>query len=207
LTWSGDGKHLAAGYRDGTVQVWQSATGKRLAACPAPIPMALASGPLAIAFAPPGRVVAAVPHEQSVCVWEVLGGKRLGLDTGHTTAVLAVAFAALDSKTLVSADKGNAHFWDLTTGKQTRVVGLRKGPLVGLAGAVLSPNGRYLYGNHSIGPCLLETATGKELLTLPTPKRPHESQGTFSSDSTHLAVAVGGGRGRAPGGTWCMWWS
>ena len=102
--------------QDGTVALWELATGKRV--------RVFESGPLRIPATPPGgppgRAVPLAPvdpallafspdggvlvhsHEREVAVWDVGSGKVLARLKGHGGAVLAGAFAP-DGHTLATA--------------------------------------------------------------------------------------------------------
>ena len=102
-----DGRTVALDMQDGTVALWELATGKRV--------RVFESGPLRIPATPPGgppgRAVPLAPvdpallafspdggvlvhsHEREVAVWDVGSGKVLARLKGHGGAVLAGAFA------------------------------------------------------------------------------------------------------------------
>ncbi|MEP6896284.1 MAG: WD40 repeat domain-containing protein, partial [Chloroflexota bacterium] len=92
------GKTLASGSGDGTVILWDVATGK-------PIGQPLtghASGVSSVAFSPDGKTLASGNADHTVILWDIATGKPIGQPlTGHTGWVFSVAFSP-DGKTLAS---------------------------------------------------------------------------------------------------------
>jgi sugar lactone lactonase YvrE len=106
VAYARDGKALAAGYEDGSVVLWDPATGK--AGAKFRHPAAVKS----VGFAPDGGAVAAGCEDGVVRVWDVASGQeRAALK--HGTEVAAVAFAP-DGKTLASAGGSEVKLWDVT---------------------------------------------------------------------------------------------
>src|SRR5262249_47486401 len=65
LAWSADGKSLASGSKDGTVRVWDAATGKARLVLPGHPRMATAA-----AFAPDGKMIATAADDRDVRLWD-----------------------------------------------------------------------------------------------------------------------------------------
>jgi hypothetical protein len=123
-----DGRSLALDIEDGTVTLWELATGKErrrygtkpnlLADRPLPgAPPGFAlpipdADPVLLAISPDGRLLAH-SRGREVRVWDVGWAKELGRLTGHQGAVLAGAFAP-DGKTLTTAGADTtALVWDV----------------------------------------------------------------------------------------------
>jgi RNA polymerase sigma factor (sigma-70 family) len=112
---SRDGTTVATGEVEGTVRLWQAATGK---------PLATLKGHTAdvygLGFAPDGKTLASVGNDQRVCVWEVATGKRLHELPVAPAEMFCVAFSP-DGKTLASGGRGagtTVSLWDVATGKE-----------------------------------------------------------------------------------------
>jgi RNA polymerase sigma factor (sigma-70 family) len=118
LAFTADGKKLASAGEDGTLCVWDVATGKDLRRLEgAPVSP---DAPLPIAFAPDGRTLAQALPDQTIQSWDVGSGNRLHQLRGHQGAITALAFFPA-GKRLVSASRGDRtiRFWDLIEGHQT----------------------------------------------------------------------------------------
>lgn len=127
-----DGKMIASGSLDGMVKLWDSATG---------LPMATYEGhqgPVhSVALSPDGKQVVSAGEDKTVKVWKVAGGKgpkdyvvekkAAHTFSGHTAAVLAVAYSS-DGKTIASgsADK-TVILWNATLATQQAILKEHKG--------------------------------------------------------------------------------
>jgi WD40 repeat protein len=133
LAYSPDGRLLAAQNADGTVSLWEIASGKERAILGEPQKVKLnprgggivfatplgtsgqASGtPAPLAFSRDGMLLAVRGAGNVVRVWQITHGKEIGQFKGHESAVNAVSFAA-DGKTLASASADTTLLvWDVT---------------------------------------------------------------------------------------------
>jgi RNA polymerase sigma factor (sigma-70 family) len=192
-----DGKLLARGGADHTIDLWDAASGKKLHTLKGhTVPI------LRLAFSPDGKTLASitgtwlpddVPTE--VKLWDVATGKERVAVQGHPTRGLALAFSP-DGKTLATSSN-TVKLWDVATGKEKLELLLPKGTLPW--SLAFSPDGKTLAtgtGGSVMG-CtpssviLWEVATGKENKTLPG----HPNSITwvgFSPDGKTLASASGG---------------
>jgi WD40 repeat protein len=71
-----------------------------------------------VAFSPDGRFLATA-NGPDVCLWDVATGKSAGRFSGHTSPVLALAFAD-GGKELISFGDNTLRAWSVTTGKELR---------------------------------------------------------------------------------------
>ena len=77
-----DGTWLASGGGDGSVRIWDPATGQQRAASPA-TPAAVR----AVAIAPDGTWLASGGDDRSVRIWDLATGRQRAALTGHTGPV------------------------------------------------------------------------------------------------------------------------
>jgi WD40 repeat protein len=91
-----DGKMLLGAGTDGTVQVWELATGKVVAR--------LERVNNAMAISPDGKTVASAGADGSVRLWDLATGKDLRRFRGHLGPVTSLAWSA-DGKTLASGSE------------------------------------------------------------------------------------------------------
>jgi WD40 repeat protein len=108
---SQDGRLVATGSKDGTVQIWDAATGARLGP-----PMQNESPVDIVGFSDDGRRVIVVSKFIAE-VWDTETHRPLGAKLkGHTDAIFEVDFS-LDGKKVVTASAdGTARIWDAGTG-------------------------------------------------------------------------------------------
>jgi WD40 repeat protein len=115
-----------------------------------------------IAFAPDGKVLAAVGYNSTVRLWDSTTGKQLHDLSGHAEYVNWIAFSP-DGKTLASAGQdGTIRLWNVNSGKELAVL---KGHDKNVASVAFSPDGRSLASvGYDRSLRLWETATAKEVL-------------------------------------------
>jgi RNA polymerase sigma factor (sigma-70 family) len=102
VTWSANGRWLAAGTKDGTVHVAEAATGKEAHRFPTNNPV------IALAFSPDGKMLAVSQPDSAVTIWDVGTGRR-DVRFGTTRASKAsehVAFAP-DGQSVVGVGVGH----------------------------------------------------------------------------------------------------
>ena len=109
LSFAPDGRTLASGSVDGTVRLWDTASGiEKTDAVRTPV--------AAVAFAPDGKSLVSGGSDGYVAVWDAATGKpRTASYKGHRGAVRSVAYSP-DGRTLVSSSPdGTVRLWDLPT--------------------------------------------------------------------------------------------
>jgi WD40 repeat protein len=117
LTFNSDGSHFAASNGDGSVSVWEVATGKLKSFVPTPYKAPGYGIAKSIVFT--GKDTAVVLGNNGVVsiVWEVPSGKVLSILGDETELISAVAFANGDKEVLSFGTSGKVAKWD-TTGKK-----------------------------------------------------------------------------------------
>jgi WD40 repeat protein len=177
VAFSADGRALTATTRDGTVRVWEAATGKLLHRL-----TGLSSAVDRVALSPDGRVLLTVQRaDQAIHLWDVAKGKELHAFPGHRAGPLDVAFSG-DGKTVLTASRDwlmssrvsawadwSLRRWDPETGKELGVTSRdQKGEVHHCA---FSPDGgRLATVLHDGTLRLWDAGAGKELRdwTVPT---------------------------------------
>jgi RNA polymerase sigma factor (sigma-70 family) len=171
LSFSGDGKKLAAGGWHGTVRIWDAATGKEEGAARAPGHQGWVYD---LCYLPGGKTLASAGSDGRIIVWDAAAGKELRRLEGHQSSVWCLALSP-DGRTLASgSDDQTVRLWDAATGRQKTKLTAR-GTVKALA---FSPDGVRLAGacGDDLYPtwknakpadaCVWDVASGKPLFHL-----------------------------------------
>ena len=119
------GRRLAGHRRsgDGSVRIWDPATGQQRAA------LTGHTGRVsAVAIAPDGTWLATAGGDGSVRIWDPATGKQRATLTGHTGWVRAVAIAPDGAWLATGGDDGTVRIWDPATGRQRATLTGHTGP-------------------------------------------------------------------------------
>lgn len=112
LTFSTDGKLLASGSEDKTVQIWSINRYKKLATL-----KGHKGWVSALTFSEDGKYLASGGTESNVHLWDVDKKRNVAVFEGHTNGILAMAFSS-DGKTLATGGAdGTIRFWDVNAQK------------------------------------------------------------------------------------------
>ena len=108
---SPDGKRIATTSEDYTAQLWDAATGQRLAE------LKHQDAVIAVVFSPDGKFVLTGSQDRTARLWEVATGKPICPPLTHLRGVNALAFSPDGKLILTGSRDGLAQFWDATTGQ------------------------------------------------------------------------------------------
>lgn len=167
IAFSPDGKSLAAGAWDGSLRLWDVATGKEIRRF-----TGHHGWVRAVAFSPDGKLLASGGKDKIIHLWETATGRELRQLKGSQQWIEHLMFLA-DGKTLGSRSMSDGNvrepggrLWDVSSGRELRRIEARmRFPFRGF-----SPNGKRLaYFHLTQGPpslVLHDFATGKEMCQL-----------------------------------------
>jgi serine/threonine protein kinase/Tol biopolymer transport system component len=165
VTFSPDGKTLAASDNNGHTYLWNVATGSQTAA----VTDSGSSGAFSVAFSPDGKTLATGDGNGRTYLWNAATGKPiLSVADPGSMGVNSVAFSP-DGKILAAGDgNGRTYLWNAVTGKP--IVTLGGSGNKGVMSVAFSPDGKTLAAGDDNGRTYLwNAATGKLIASLPDP--------------------------------------
>lgn len=159
VAFSPDGKTLASGSRDKTIEVWDLKQGRRW--------YTLTGHEEAVetlAYSPDGKVLASGSRDNTIEIWDLDKGKRWYTLVGHSDWVYSVAFSPTEEILASGGRDKSIEIWDLKKGK-------RWYSLVGhsdrVYGVAFSPDGKVLASaSRDKTVKVWNLKKGKELFTL-----------------------------------------
>ncbi len=160
VSWSPDGKYIASGSLDKTVQVWAANPSDHFRPF---IYRGHSAGIKAVAFSPDSQRIASGAEDRTVQIWDATTGKHVTICRGHTDAVTTVAWSP-DGKYVASGSlDGTVRLWDAATCDQKYVY---RGHTMRVTTVSWSPDGKYIAsGSADKTVQILDAATGKQRFT------------------------------------------
>jgi WD40 repeat protein len=178
-----DSKTLAIGGHDGTILLFELATGKQSRRIRAHYGYTTM-----LAFSSDGKTLVSC-GDNLIRQWDVATGKEVHAPAGPAGSVCFVALSP-DGRTLASGNSIlNSRLWDAKTGKELHYIGAEKSH--GWRIFAFSPDGRTLVSNSpEPAICFWDPVTGKQLRNIRLPDDFHALWLTFSPDGKTLAASI-----------------
>ena len=152
----GDDKRVLTAALDGTARIWDTESGKEIAAL-----KGQSDAVFSAAFSGDGKQVVTVDGD-TAGIWDAESGKEITVLKGHTAYVSSVAFSA-DGKRVVTASRDEtARIWDAESGKEIAIL---KGHTDSLSGAAFTADGkRVVTASRDEAARIWDTESGKEIV-------------------------------------------
>jgi WD40 repeat protein len=114
MAYSSDGKLLANNGKDGSIKLWEVATGQSIASIRGHADVVMDAR-----FSRDGRLFATSSWDGTAKIWEAKTGRRIHTLKGHTGKIFDIAFSP-DGKLLATAgtDDKTIRLWNTTTGRE-----------------------------------------------------------------------------------------
>jgi RNA polymerase sigma factor (sigma-70 family) len=183
-----DGQTLASGGGEGTVKLWDVATGKLRATL-----KGHTNTVQSVTITADGKTLASGSNDRTVRLWDLATLEERATLKGRPTLCFSVAFTP-DGKTLasgtsnVSSGLEELHLWDVTDVTKAMIRAILKGQSSDLVSVVFTPDGKTLALGSGDGTVkLLDVTTGRERAAFRWHAR--SARVAFTADGKTLASA------------------
>ncbi|CAO3565302.1 unnamed protein product [Mortierella alpina] len=151
--YSPDGKILAAGLVNGTINLYDAATWERTCV------LSGHTGTVgSVVFSPSGQQIASGSEDRTVRLWDALSGAPSAILSGHTSYVYSVVFSPSGQQIASGSDDKTVRLWDAQTGAPCAIL---SGHTVYVTSVVFPPSGLQIAsGSEDRTVRLWDTQTG-----------------------------------------------
>jgi WD40 repeat protein len=186
VAFSPDGQRIASGDADGTVHVWDPATGREVL-----FRKVHRSIVRSLVFIPDRQRIASVGGDGAVRVWEVATGREVLSGKGHAGIVECVAFRADGQRFVSGYSDGTVRVWETATGREVLCLKGHGGTVECVA---FSPDGQRIVSGGAGGAARVwDAETGRELFPLVAPSDGNLLSVAFSPDGQRFVSGFSDG--------------
>ncbi len=179
VAWSSDGKRIASGSNDKTVQVWDASTGNPL------LTYKGHTGPVnSVAWSSDGKRIASGSADKTVQVWDASNSNLLCTYKGHLDSVKSVAWSPDGKRIASGSDDSTVQVWDATSGSHLLTYRGHRDPVKSVT---WSPDGKHIASGSEDKTVQVWDASNGHLLF---PYRRHHdaiNSVAWSPDGKHIA--------------------
>ena len=180
VAYNPDGKSIASGSIDGTVQIWDAITGEEMVKL-----RGHEEGVMSVAYSSDGTRIASGSVDGTVLIWDAETGEEMVKLHGHEEGVWSVAYSPDGTNIASGSIDGTVLIWDAVTGEE--MVKLR-GHKTGVMSLAYSPDGTSIVSGGVGTVRIWDAKTGEERTVLCGHEKVVMSL-AYSSDGTHIASA------------------
>jgi WD40 repeat protein/predicted Ser/Thr protein kinase len=156
---SPDGARLVSGSYDGTIKLWDAATGEELRAL-----KGHENGVASVSSSPNGTRLVSGSYDNTIRLWDADTGEELRMFKRHESSVNSVSFSPDGTRLVSGSDDNTIRLWDADTGEELRMF---RGHESSVNSVSFSPDGtRLVSGSDDNTIRLWDAATGEELRAL-----------------------------------------
>jgi WD40 repeat protein len=141
VVYSRDGLRIASASHDGTVRVWDAATGRVLQ-----VLKGHRGGVWGVSYSTDGHFIASGSSDKTVRVWDAATGEVVRVMSGHGGGVRCVSYGRDGRQVASASEDATVRVWEVSTGDQPLVL---TGHGAGIWGVSFSPDGRYVASGSS----------------------------------------------------------
>jgi WD40 repeat protein/class 3 adenylate cyclase len=158
VAFSPDGRRLVTSSYDGTLRLWDAATGRQQRV------LDVGADAFGLGFSPDGRsLLAGIGVNGVVTIWDAETLEKRGELRGHTDYIQDLAFGP-GGRVVTASGDGTAKIWDLRSRRELTTLRGHSGPVLGVS---VTPDGSRVATSSADGTAKVwDAATGRELLTL-----------------------------------------